>query len=215
MVVVCGEIKDFQHFFWISLRTERSLLSVSIPGRSLPFFRWLPFPWSSSFSWMKMAKDNNGWEEKEEQGWRQLHVVFSSLQGRLFQVVSPVEDMTLECFDFIQAISFWRSHWLFRTFELWIYGHRSCNIWNHIKRIGDGLLSRIIWQFLYSVISKVKHPLSLKTWSALLCSPYPSPTWWKPRQRGRSPQKGTVTSGGCQKKGTSFCWLFDAFWDDI
>ena len=28
------------------------------------------------------------------------------LGGRLFQVVSPVEDMTVECFDFILAIAF-------------------------------------------------------------------------------------------------------------
>ena len=31
---------------------------------------------------------------------------------------------------------------------------------------------------------------------------------------GRSPQNGTVVSGGCQNKVTSFWWLFWAFWDD-
>ena len=32
--------------------------------------------------------------------------------------------------------------------------------------------------------------------------------------KGRSPQNGTVISGGCQIKVTSFWWLFWAFWDD-
>ena len=31
---------------------------------------------------------------------------------------------------------------------------------------------------------------------------------------GRSPQNGTVISGGCQIKVTSFWWLFWSFWDD-
>ena len=58
--------------------------------------------------------------------------------------------------------------------HLWIM-----NIWpwivQHLKSYHDDLLSRIIWQILHSIISKVKHPLSLKT-SALFCLPYPSPT---------------------------------------
>ena len=33
-------------------------------------------------------------------------------------------------------------------------------------------------------------------------------------QEGRSPQNGTVISGGCQIKVTSFLWLFWSFWDD-
>ena len=57
-----------------------------------------------------------------------------------------------------------------------------CNIQHYIIRIGDDLLSRIIWQILHSIISKVRHPLSLKT-SALFCLPYPTPTKWKTRQR--------------------------------
>ena len=32
--------------------------------------------------------------------------------------------------------------------------------------------------------------------------------------QGKSPQNGTVISGGCQNKVTSFWWLFWAFWDD-
>ena len=32
--------------------------------------------------------------------------------------------------------------------------------------------------------------------------------------QGRSPQNGTVISGGCKNKVTSFWWLFGAFWDD-
>ena len=36
---------------------------------------------------------------------------FPFLDGRLFQVVSPVEDSTVECFDFIQGIGFSRSCW--------------------------------------------------------------------------------------------------------
>ena len=59
-----------------------------------------------------------------------------------------------------------------------------CKIQHHIIRIGDDLSSRIIWQILHSIISTVKHPLILKkTWSALFCLPYTSPTYWKPRQR--------------------------------
>ena len=34
------------------------------------------------------------------------------------------------------------------------------------------------------------------------------------KQEGRSPQNGTVISGGCQIKVTSFWWLFWSFWDD-
>ena len=115
-----------------------------------------------------MAGDNDDREENKEHSWG--HVVFSSLQGRLFQVVSPVEDMTVECFDFIQAISFWRSHWPFRTFELWIYGLGLCNIQHCFIRIGDDLLSRIIWQILHLKFPKLsfKQPLSL-TKSALFC----------------------------------------------
>ena len=37
---------------------------------------------------------------------RALSSRFLLLVGRLFQVVSPVEDTTVECFDFIQAIGF-------------------------------------------------------------------------------------------------------------
>ena len=53
------EVNDLQHCFWISL-TDRSLLSVSIPCKSLPSILWLPFPWSSSCPFLLSAKDKGG-----------------------------------------------------------------------------------------------------------------------------------------------------------
>ena len=51
-----------------------------------------------------MTGDKGDRDEKGGQGRVQLHFVFPGLEDRLSQVVCPVEDTTLECFDFIKGI---------------------------------------------------------------------------------------------------------------
>ena len=60
------------------------------------------------------------------------------LDGRLFQVVPPVEDTTVECLDFIQWIGVG-----LRNSLNYQCGLGLCNI-QYIIRIGNDLLSRII-----------------------------------------------------------------------
>ena len=58
--------------------------------------------------------------------------------------------------------------------HLWIM-----NIWpwivQHLKSYHDDLLSRIIWQILHSIISKVRHPLTLKNQHCFVCHIQPQP----------------------------------------
>ena len=89
---------------WTVLVAPIHWLTHSLPSRCL-------------VSQMGMAEDKRGWEEKEEEEeGRHCHQAcsfFSSrlfskvLEGRLFQArwFPPVEDVTVECIDFIKAIS--------------------------------------------------------------------------------------------------------------
>ena len=68
-----------------------------------------------------MAGSNVDRQEKEEQGWGQHYGDALVFEARLFQLVAPVEDVTVECLNSIQPIGLCSFRWPSCLIELSIW----------------------------------------------------------------------------------------------